>query len=245
MYTYIKDDFNLSSVRISSHRLNSTTPSDSDRSIASLFNLYLMGSAPSKAARVFPVKPAKSPSWAGARVPAHGPETSPPPAARQPWASESKDEVIQRDARDPQLLANLNRLGPVRVDHHMQTVRTQARFKELFQSRARSEDEAASMHIPRNHLLVSSLVALLEERQSVTNGGGDDGFLATTRDDLPLRQLAEKYGMDVERLESLTRSVNVPRVREGGVRHMRDAQSGEETVISEIAWRESVAPLDS
>jgi hypothetical protein len=26
--------------------------------------------------------------------------------------------AIQRDAKDPQLLANLNRLGPVRVDHH-------------------------------------------------------------------------------------------------------------------------------
>jgi len=32
--------------------------------------------------------------------------------------------VIQRDARDPQLLANLSKLGPVRVDHHMQTIRT-------------------------------------------------------------------------------------------------------------------------
>lgn len=166
--------------------------------------------------------------------------------------------AIQRDARDPQLLANLHSLGPVRVDHHMQTVQTvstvqhttrftvvlyhvclffaqvkQARFKELFQSRARSEEEAASMRTPRNRLLVSSLVALLEERQNLfsrMSGGGE----ATTRDDDALRQLAEKYGMDVERLESLARSVNVPRVQEGGVRYVKDAQSGEETAISEV-----------
>jgi len=165
-------------------------------------------------------------------MPAYDPKTSLPPTARQPLASESKDEAILRDARDPQLHANLNRLGPVRVDHHMQTVRTQAHVTELFQSRARAEDQAASMRIPRNHLLVSSLVALLSERQNVLGNSG-------------AAQLAEKYAMDVGRLESLARSVNVPRVREGGVRYIKDAQSGEETAISEIAWRESVAPLNS
>jgi len=100
------------------------------------------------------------------------------------------------------------------------------------------------MRIPRNRLLVSSLVALLKERQSLfgrMSGGGE----ATTRDDAALRHLAEKYGMDVERLESLAGSVNVPRVRESGVRYIKDAQSGEETAISEVAWRESVAPSDS
>ena len=132
----------------------------------------------------------------------------------------------------------------------------QERFTELFESRAQAEDQAASMRIPRNHLLVSSLVALLEERQS-GGGGGDNA----------LRQLAEKFAMDVERLESLVRSVNVPRLREGGVRYIRDERSGEETAISEVgspstpfsslscqvgvecftqvAWRESVVPLDS
>ena len=90
------------------------------------------------------------------------------------------------------------------------------------------------MRIPRNRLLVSSLVALLRERQDVFGRISGSGGEATTRDDAALRQLAEKYGMDVERLESLARSVNVPRVREGGVRYIRDAQSGEETAISEV-----------
>ena len=81
------------------------------------------------------------------------------------------------------------------------------------------------MRIPRNHLLVSSLVALLEERHSSNSAA----------------QLAEKYAMDVGRLESLARSVNVPRVREGGVRYIRDAQSGEESVISEVGFAVLVA----
>lgn len=88
----------------------------------------------------------------------------------------------------------------------------------------------ASMRIPRNHLLVSSLVALLEERQNVVGGGA-------------AAQLAEKYAMDVGRLESLARSVNAPRVREGGVRYIKDAQSGEETVISEVGLRFSLCQV--
>ena len=31
--------------------------------------------------------------------------------------------AIERDAADPHFLANLNKLGPVRVDHHMQAIR--------------------------------------------------------------------------------------------------------------------------
>lgn len=31
--------------------------------------------------------------------------------------------AIERDAMDPHLLANLTKLGPVRVDHHMQGYR--------------------------------------------------------------------------------------------------------------------------
>jgi hypothetical protein len=31
--------------------------------------------------------------------------------------------AIERDGADPHFLANLNKLGPVRVDHHMQAIR--------------------------------------------------------------------------------------------------------------------------
>ncbi|KAI0255411.1 hypothetical protein BJV78DRAFT_1179929, partial [Lactifluus subvellereus] len=83
-----------------------------------------MGSASSKVVRASSGKKCKLPSWTGARIPPLDPKVSPLPTARQPWASGTKDEAIQRDGKDPQLLANLNRLGAVRVDHHMQTVRT-------------------------------------------------------------------------------------------------------------------------
>ena len=55
-----------------------------------------------------------------------------------------------------------------------------------------------------------------------------------------LRQLAEKYGMDVERLEELVRSVNVPSVREplssAGVSYVRDAESGEDIAVKEVSF---------
>lgn len=97
-----------------------------------------MGSSASKSAmRKFPPAP---PAWAGARSPSPSLGEQPHPHARPPpRASESKDEgescygtevalidsvfsAIRRDAHDPQFLANLSKLGPVRVDHHTQTV---------------------------------------------------------------------------------------------------------------------------
>lgn len=38
--------------------------------------------------------------------------------------------AIMRDAQDPQLHANLARLGPVKVDHHMKSVRLVSRLLE-------------------------------------------------------------------------------------------------------------------
>ena len=96
-----------------------------------------MGSASSKLARASAANSGKKPSWSGARMPPHGTKTSPGVRAQQPWASEFKDEgmhrmlatspdfiskhqqlEIQRDAKDPHLLANLSRLKPVDVHHH-------------------------------------------------------------------------------------------------------------------------------
>jgi len=191
-----------------------------------------MGSASSKAARAASsaVKSGKNPTWAGARSPAPYPKIPPTGRARQPWASKSKNDEIERDAKDPHLQANLSRLEPVRVYHHMlPTAGAQSDgVRELFESRARAEDDAARGRgrTPRNRLHVSSLVALLEERR---DGAG---------------QLAEKYGVDDGRLERLVRTVNVPSVREGGhgggggMRYVRDAESGEDAVVTEVEWRE-------
>lgn len=58
------------------------------------------------------------------------------------------------------------------------------------------------------------------------------------------KKLAGKYGMDVELLEKLVRSVNVPSEREmmpsGGAgsvrRYVRDAESGEDIAVREVSY---------
>jgi hypothetical protein len=91
--------------------------------------------------------------------------------------------------------------------------------------------------MPHNRLHAASLVALLEERRDMVGGGPS---MAAA-----MRQLAEKYGVDVERLERLVRSVNVPSVREqplgggagvGGVRYVKDAEGGEDIEIKEVSF---------
>jgi hypothetical protein len=118
--------------------------------------------------------------------------------------------------------------------------------KELFESRQRAEEEAAatssssssssssgSRMPPRNRLHVSSLVMLLEERLDVGSVGAAAGAATAGS----MRQLAEKYGMDVELLESLVRFVNVPSVREGESvhRNVRDAENAEDVAITEVS----------
>src|ERR1700691_1385309 len=97
-----------------------------------------MGATSSKAARKLP-KRTETPSWAGGRTTNPVVTESQRPVGPRP--SETKNEgrfmflnvptcdhwtdfpAIDREARDPQLLSNLSRLGPVRVDHHMQSYR--------------------------------------------------------------------------------------------------------------------------
>jgi hypothetical protein len=124
---------------------------------------------------------------------------------------------------------------------------------ELFESRARAEEEAArasrssssssssssSTGTPllRNRLHVSSLVTLLEERLNIGIGSVGGATAAAAAAGGSARELAEKYGMDAEQLESLVRFVNVPSVREGeGVRrYVGGAQGGEDVAITEVS----------
>ncbi|KAI0721598.1 hypothetical protein C8T65DRAFT_200865 [Cerioporus squamosus] len=152
-----------------------------------------MGSSASKpAARKLARTP---PTWAGARTPGFGDQ--PHSHARPtPQASESKDDAIMRDSQDPHFLANLSRLGPVTVDHHMQAIRpAAASAQQLYETRIRSEDEARSSRPTKNRLVALSLAELLEERK----------YVSTQKD---IEELAKKYGMDPEKLERLARHVN-------------------------------------
>lgn len=113
-------------------------------------------------------------------------------------------------------------------------------IRELFESRARAEDDAISARTPHNRLHVSTLVELLKERQDMVVVDSAGSCSTATK------QLAGKYGIDVELFEKLMRSVNVPSEREmmplggagtgaGSVRHVRDAESGEDIAVREVS----------
>ncbi|EMD38582.1 hypothetical protein CERSUDRAFT_113766 [Gelatoporia subvermispora B] len=187
-----------------------------------------MGGAASKPARQFPktVKPSRT----GARTPGpqHTADSQRPPLPR---ASETKDEAIERDSKDPQLLANISRLGPVAVDHHMRTVRLTAdSTNQTFQTRLQSEVEARSSRQTHNHLLPSSLFDLLNERKAVTRPAD-------------IENLAKRYGIDAARLESLARFVTPPSIREETTTKTV-GEDGIEKVTMTAVWVDPTARSD-
>ncbi|KIJ17365.1 hypothetical protein PAXINDRAFT_73792 [Paxillus involutus ATCC 200175] len=186
-----------------------------------------MGSATSKTARKLPKE---KPSWAGSRTPSTSgaaPEAS-RPRHKIPLAFESKNEAIEADAKDPHFLSKLNRLGPVRVDHHTQTLRAASDVQNMYRSRMQSEAEASSTQSTRNRLLASSLSELLEARKSMTNPA-------------ELETLAKRYKIDVEKLQELCRVVNTPSIDENTVVRTT-AKDGEEILTMTARWVEPVLP---
>jgi hypothetical protein len=194
-----------------------------------------MGSSFSKATRKLP--PANlsktKPAWAGARtgeppVGSANPSASrAPPKTDAPHASEGRDAgtcalstghssilmvlAIEADARDPQLspefMRNLGRLGQVRVDHGMSSVRAEAtRTQELFRSRAATESGA------QTGVEGPTLAILLGMRADGYDGLG--------------REL-KRVGMEAGALERVARYVNAPRVKSGSQKKRLDDQSVE------------------
>lgn len=148
-------------------------------------------------------------------------------------ASEQRTEDIEKDSRDPDFLAALNRLGPVRVDHGMggQAAKAQNAQRDevvrLFQSRAASEDEASSLRPARNHLYAGSLHELLNARKS-----------ARTKQEL--EQLAKRYNIDFDKMETLARVVNSPSVDSRQNVKSVD-KNGDETITMTAVWVNSPA----
>jgi hypothetical protein len=95
--------------------------------------------------------------------------------------------------------------------------------RDLLKSRLRSESEKSVLHdATHNHLEVSALFDFLEERKLV-------------RDRQGLVQLAERYGVDLEKLENVARYVNTPSIDEG-TRVKRIGENGEETVSMSVGF---------
>uniref|UniRef100_A0A0W0FU55 Uncharacterized protein n=1 Tax=Moniliophthora roreri TaxID=221103 RepID=A0A0W0FU55_MONRR len=178
-----------------------------------------MGSASSKAARKLP-KRSEIPSWTPG--PAQKPDVD---AARmegrhntRPLASGKKDAAILEDAKDPHFLSNLSQLGPVSVNQPLQPVRSAAAAKsrQLLENRMRSDQEEISPHTFRNRVSGPTLTFVLDQRKSGVSIE-------------EVKNLANKHGVDLEKLESVSRYVNSVSIQNGSV--VRTVgQDGEESV---------------
>ncbi|KAF7322821.1 hypothetical protein HMN09_00061400 [Mycena chlorophos] len=164
-----------------------------------------MGSASSKAARSLPKRPAaKQTPW--------------PRPTEVPGASETKNQAIIQDSKDPQFLAKLSQLGQVRVDHHMQTVQLASA------ARIEAESDALSSSPTLNRIPAPTLGRLLDERKTVR-----------TRRDMEF--MAKRFGLDIDKLDTVTRYVNTPSVRAGSEQRIVQ-EDGDEKFIFPAVWIE-------
>ncbi|KAG2061487.1 hypothetical protein BDR06DRAFT_946930 [Suillus hirtellus] len=177
-----------------------------------------MGSSSSKAARKLPKE---TPSWAGSRTPLK-PDGAQETRRPRPLAFENKSDAVEADAKDPQFMFKLNQLGPVRVDHHMRSVRPADYAQQMHRSRLQSEMEASPSRSTRNRLLASSLSELLESRKTV-------------KSQAELQALAEQYHIDVTKLNELAKFVNTPSIDESTIVKSTN-QEGEETLTMMARW---------
>ncbi|KAJ3564476.1 hypothetical protein NP233_g8269 [Leucocoprinus birnbaumii] len=191
-----------------------------------------MGSSASKAARKLP-KRAEPPTWAGKRTP--GPTDVPPAGVtreqvREKLASEHRTEAIEQDARDPHLLANLQSLGPVKVDHHMKPTRPEpaaSNTARLFQARYRHEQDLEATRQssrqagPSTQLNTTQLVNVLNARKGAA-------------DPEAVKNVTREMGIDFGKVERIARFVNTPSVSKEGVRTTVDNMGNEQTIAKAI-----------
>ncbi|KZO95233.1 hypothetical protein CALVIDRAFT_182549 [Calocera viscosa TUFC12733] len=187
-----------------------------------------MGASSSKAARQTAQTAAKArPSWAGATA-----DSIEAAARARPntvgGASAIKDEFIKRDAQDPHLLEQLNRIGPVSVNPQNMPFQTaqSARMNRIYQTRQANEE--ASESIQKNRFSASTLADLLNERKMA-------------RSQAELAKIAEEFNVDVDVLNQLARHVNAPSV--GPPRRKQITEEGDDaTPQLQAYW--TTAPID-
>lgn len=90
----------------------------------------------------------------------------------------------------------------------------------MHQSRIQSEVEANPSHPTRNRILSSTLSSLLDARKTASSRA-------------ELERIANEYGVDIAKLESLARFVNTPSIDEGSRKKTVDDE-GAELVTSEV-----------
>jgi hypothetical protein len=171
----------------------------------------LMGSASSKAARVLPrskssTRPTTSPLDAFGRTQQKPPSVGETKGqgmlslmqTKTQRVQSERPQAIQDDGMDPQLLANLTRLGPVKVDHGMHGLKlTGVTAGRILDMQKQSEMETRTRETKRNHLQAPTLFDALMRLQEA-------------KDERATERLAEEYNLDAWVLRELGKTVNVP-----------------------------------
>jgi len=122
---------------------------------------------------------------------------------------------------DPQLLANLTRLGPVKVDHGMRGLKlTGLNANRILNTQKQSETEAQTGETKLNHIQAPSLFDALTRLQGA-------------EDDQTVEKLAGEYNLEGRVLRELGKIVNVPTPDETTARTMVD-EDGAEVVLKTV-----------
>lgn len=90
----------------------------------------------------------------------------------------------------------------------------------MHQTRIQSEVEASPSHPTRNRILSSTLSSLLDARKNTSSR-------------TEVERIANQYGVDVAKLESLARFVNTPSIDEGSRQKTVD-ENGAEVITSKV-----------
>lgn len=132
---------------------------------------------------------------------------------------------------DPQLLANLIRLGPVKVDHGMHGLKpTGVTASRILNTQKQSETETQRGERSRNHLQAASLFDALTRLQEA-------------KDEPAVEKLAGRYNLDGEVLKKLGKTVNVPTPGGASARTVVD-EDGAEIVLKTVRLTLWVAGWD-
>lgn len=134
-----------------------------------------------------------------------------------------RPQAIREDGTDPQLLANLTRLGPVKVGHRMDSFRpTGVGTSRILNAQKQSETEAQTGRTKRNHIQAPSLFDALTRLQEAQDGR-------------TLERLAGEYNLDGGVLKELGKIVNVPTPDEATTRTVVD-EDGAEVVLKTVRF---------
>ncbi|PWN89296.1 hypothetical protein FA10DRAFT_253404 [Acaromyces ingoldii] len=123
------------------------------------------------------------------------------PEQLHPSFSENKSHSIKQDSQDPQLMANLQKLGPVQVPRGKINFRSSNEMLNILAAREKNQNEEAQDASSTNRLSIHSILQLLDERKRCQTQ----------------RQVDElSVGFDIDRkvLDDLARLVNSPSIEQ-------------------------------